>query len=214
MFDNKDSVAPILVSMFLGLLTVLIIGGVLMNFAAKNRAQKATQPLVKIEKNQIQKTTEKSFWAKLKEKLTIAKKSNNKKNAQTPSPTVSINENVMKVVPEEETKTFLNFVTTSDLSEIRNEKGDVFTLLMPTNKAFVEVQDALQSLTNRNDKNALQSLMKRHIIRGKVSGGLVRTLSGEDVIIDFTQKTVTFDGIVAHILEIRGDSIIIDKVLY
>lgn len=214
MFEDRDRLAPILLSMFLGLLVVALIGGVILN-SAKSKLSKSNQNPVTITKNEKKPSNSKNFWDSIKEKLSFKKSQSTKTASSKPSGEQNQN-GTLEISPasDNQTQTFIAYVSKSNLTELHEEKGASFTLLIPTNKAFDESRSALQQLESKNDLNSLQALMKRHLVRGKVSGGSVKTLSGEDVYIDFDQKTVTFDGIIAQILEVRGDSIIIDKVLY
>ncbi len=214
MFEDRDRLAPILLSMFLGLLAVALIGGFLLN-SAKNKLSKSNQPTVTITKNEKQPSDSKNFWDSIKEKL-FKKKPESTKADSAKSSVTPQNDNTAGAssVPESETQTYISYVNKSNLTELHEEKGESFTLLIPTNKAFDNARAALQQLEDKNDQTALQLLMKRHLIRGKVLGGTARTLSNEDVFIDFDQRTVSFDGIITRIIEVRGDSIIIDKVLY
>lgn len=214
MFEDRNRLAPILLSMFLGLLAVALIGGFLLN-SAKNKLNQSTQPAVTITKNEKQPSDSKNFWDSIKEKLFKQKSESVQTGSAKPSVAPEKNKaSDIASVPESETQTYINYVNKSNLTELHEEKGQSFTLLIPTNKAFDNARVALQQLESKKDKSVLQSLMKRHIIRGKISGGTARTLSDEGVFIDFAQKTVNFDGITANIIEVRGDSIIIDKVLY
>lgn len=221
---ERNSIFPVLLSLFVGFVVVLLISGLVVNYVGKlrNDTQVAQQEEV------VEKVTEEEkvgFFDRIKNALSFGKNDDEPTVTVTPAP----NDDVAMVMDNEvegletagldsSTMTeFFNFVGLSGMTGLNDGKGkgEVYTVVVPSNTAFEANQEAINILVDRGNQSEIQSLIKRHIVRGKLTnGGAAQTVSGESLFIDLSQNTVTFGGITANIVQRSGDTVVIDRVLY
>lgn len=217
-FKDREGVGPILISMILGLLVVLLVGGFILNFIGnlrKNVTVKTQGTKKEVIQPQAQDTQKVNILDRIKQKLTSIKTTlSGQKGVITKEAAQTSNITGVPSSTDTQTIAFMDMLSKSKITDLNAEKGQVFTILMPNDQAFANAKDAIQQLIGKNDNASLQAFVKRHIVSDRVTGGAVKTLSNEDVYIDFSQNTVTFGTISARIIEKRGDVLILDKVLY
>lgn len=106
--------------------------------------------------------------------------------------------------------TLVSAVKAADLVETLQGEGP-FTVLAPTNTAFAALpQGTLDTLLKPENKEQLASILKYHVISGKVlaqdltNGQVVKTVQGENL-------TVSIEGERVYFVDAKGNKAMVEK---
>ncbi len=106
--------------------------------------------------------------------------------------------------------TLVTAVKAADLVETLQSEGP-FTVLAPTNSAFAALPEGtLESLLKAENKDQLASILKYHVISGKVlaqdlkDGQVVKTVQGGDL-------TVAIEGDMVYFVDAKGNKAKVEK---
>jgi uncharacterized surface protein with fasciclin (FAS1) repeats len=86
---------------------------------------------------------------------------------------VGDNDGIEEVIDTDNHKTLLAAFKATDLKELLSESGD-FTIFAPSDLAFSKFsQTKLQAMLSSDDKNQLKSVLKYHIVAGKLTASKI-----------------------------------------
>ena len=138
--------------------------------------------------------------------------------AQEPTKLTSNNNTIVKIASgNPDFSTLVTALAAADLVEALQGPGP-FTVFAPNNAAFAKLPPGtLEDLLKPANKAKLAAILKNHVVSGKVmaanvKAGPVKTLNGQEVVVDVTNGKVKFGNAVVTATDIDASNGVIHKI--
>lgn len=138
--------------------------------------------------------------------------------AQMPRPPATDNINIVQVASgNPDFSTLVTALAAADLVEALQGQGP-FTVFAPDNAAFAKLPPGtLEDLLKPANKAKLAAILKNHVVKGKVmaanvQAGPVKTLDGEEVMVDVADGKVRFGNALVTATDIQASNGIIHRI--
>lgn len=137
--------------------------------------------------------------------------------AQAPTKPASNNTIVKVASGNPDFSTLVKALAAADLVEALQGPGP-FTVFAPNNAAFAKLPPGtLEDLLKPENKAKLAAILKNHVVKGKVmaanvKAGPVKTLNGQEVVVDVTNGKVRFGNALVTATDIEASNGVIHQI--
>lgn len=138
--------------------------------------------------------------------------------AQAPTKPASNNNTIVQIASgNPDFSTLVTALAAADLVEALQGPGP-FTVFAPNNKAFAKLPaGTLEDLLKPENKAKLAAILKNHVIEGKVmaanvQAGPVKTLNGQEVVVDVANGKVRFGNALVTATDIEASNGVIHQI--